>query len=279
MMDDRIRYWTFRLQSSLRWYGRARTRYDVHSPYLHAFVREVYRDRRFYHAFTTIRNIRIAWSKSSDRVNLLQLGAPSRTTDATSRSAASLVATNAIADGEGRLLFRLALWLRPERIVEFGTNAGISTLYLHLADTRVPLYTVEGNPEVAALARASFERAGASDHLQAYVATFQDWLAHLPFTDRARTLFFLDGDHRQHPTVAYVRAILATATADSIFVVADIHWSEEMESAWEKLKALPEVRASVDTYHFGLLFFRTEMNGPHIALTPTRAKPWRVGFF
>ena len=278
-MADRISYWTFRLQSSLRWYARAQTRYDVHSPYLHDFVREVYRDRRFYHAFGLIRNIRVAWSKSPDRVKLLELGAPSRTTNATSRSAASLVASNAIAESEGRMLFRLVLWLQPERIVEFGTNAGISTLYLHLADTRTPLFTVEGNPEVAALARASFERAGASERLQACVSTFRDWLRKPPFTGRARTLFFLDGDHRREPTVAYVRAMLPTATPDSIFVIADIHWSEEMEAAWEELKGLPEVRASVDTYHFGLLFFRTEMNGPHLTLTPTRSKPWRVGFF
>ena len=278
-MADRISYWTFRLQSSLRWYARAQTRYDVHSPYLHNFVREVYRDRRFYHAFLVIRGIRVAWSKSADRVNLLQLGAPSRTTTATSRSAASLVASNAIGESEGRMLFRLVLWLQPERIVEFGTNAGISTLYLHLADTRTPLFTVEGNPEVASLARASFERAAVSERLRAYVSTFRDWLRQPPFTQPARTLFFLDGDHRREPTVAYVRALLPTATPDSIFVIADIHWSGEMEAAWEELKSLPEVHASVDTYHFGLLFFRTEMNGPHLTLTPTRSKPWRVGFF
>ena len=278
-MSDRISYWSFRLQSALRWYGRAQTRYDVHSPYLHEFIRQVYRDRRYYHAFAVIRNIRKAWSKSSDRVNLLELGAPSRTTRAASRTAASLVAANAIAEREGRLLFRLVLWLQPERIVEFGTNAGISTLYLHLADTRTPLFTVEGNPEVAALARASFERAGVSARLRADVSTFRDWLRHPPFTGRGRTLFFLDGDHRREPTVAYVRALLPTVTTDSVFVIADIHWSEDMEAAWEELKGLAEVRASVDTYHFGLLFFRTEMNGPHVTLTPTRSKPWRVGFF
>lgn len=278
-MAGAISYWTFRLGSTLRWYAGAKTRYDVHSPHLHEFIHDVYRDRRSYHAFDVIRAVRKTWSKSSDRVTLQDLGAPSRTTRSRTRSAAGLVASNAIGEEEGKFLFRLVLWLQPERVVEFGTNAGISTLYLHLADTRTPLYTVEGNAEVAGLAEASFARAGVSPQLRAFTSTFTDWIARLPFGGKKRTLFFLDGDHRYRPTLDYVRHMLPLATSESVFVIADIHWSEEMESAWQELKQLPEVTASIDTYHFGVLFFRPELNGPHLALTPTRTKPWRVGFF
>jgi predicted O-methyltransferase YrrM len=275
-----VAYWWFRLTSSLRWYLTARTRYDIHSPHLCEFITEVYRDDRHYHAFSRIAALRDFWRGRRCKVQLKTLGAPSRTTRKQHRSAGSLVASNAIGDRSGRLLFRLALWHRPERIIEFGTNAGISTSYLHLADTRTPLDTVEGNGEVAALARESFDFISSSRHLRPAAQRFSDWLADqtLPAAPQ-RILFFLDGDHRYRPTLDYVEHILNWCDDGSILVIADIHWSEGMERAWTELKDHPRVTASLDLYHFGLLFLRPGMRGPHLALIPTRFKPWRIGVF
>lgn len=276
-------YYWFRFRSALRWFAKAGTRYDVHSPRLHAFVNEVYRDDRHYHAFDLVRAIRNYWSRRKGNVRLQSLGAPSKTTSKKERSVSSLVSSNAIGDREGRLLFRLALWLRADNILEFGTNAGISTLYLHAADTRARLLTVEGNAEVAALARETFLKAGASARLQPFADRFDKWLHHqwpaLAAAEGPLDLFFLDGDHRHQPTLDYVRTVLPSASAQSVFVIADIHWSEGMERAWEELKDFPEVTASVDLYHFGLLFFDPGMDGPHVGLLPTWCKPWRMGFF
>ncbi|MBB4080711.1 putative O-methyltransferase YrrM [Lewinella aquimaris] len=278
-MFSLIRYWIFRLGSALRWYWRAETRYDVHSPFLSEFVREVYHDDRTYYAFQLIRHLRAYWDTRKDSVGLQSLGAKSRTTRRSRRSVASLVRSNAIGRRAGEFLFRLALWHRPSRIVELGTNAGISTLYLHAADTRIPLHTVEGNPEVAALATETFRRAGVSPQLRSFTATFREYLDNQLPKDKTRLLAFIDGDHRHAPTIAYVTRLLEVATDDSIIVVADIHWSRGMETAWKELKQLPRVTASIDTYHFGILFLRPELRGPHRALIRTRFKPWRVGFF
>ena len=274
-----LRYWLFRLTSALRWYVRARTRYDVHSPYLSEFIREVYTDDRKYHVFYLVRQLRRYWSRQRQMVPLQSLGAPSRTTRRRFRTAASLVRSNAIRSEQGELLFRLAVWLRPERIIELGTNAGISTVYLHGADTRTLLQTVEGNPEVAALAQETFRRAGVSPHLRAHTATFREWLDQQSPGPPVRLLAFIDGDHRYRPTLDYVEQLLQHTTDEGIIVVADIHWSRGMEQAWEELQRHPRVTATVDTFHFGLLFLRPELNGPKIALVPTRYKPWRVGFF
>ena len=292
-MKTPFSYWAFRFTSAVRWYLGASTRYDVHSPYLVDFIREVYRDERHYHAFDLIASVRNYWRGRPGTVKLQSLGAPSKTTSKSERTVRSLVATNAIDDDCGRFLFRLALWLRAGSIIEFGTNAGISTLYLHAADTRARLQTVEGNADVAALARETFAKAGTGPGLQAFVGLFNDWLrAHGPKPPPTTTtpgapgdpdppldLFFCDGDHRYQPTLDYVDALLPFRSENAVFVIADIHWSEGMERAWEDLKKLPEVTASVDVYHFGLLFFKKGVSGPHISLIPTRFKPWRLGFF
>jgi predicted O-methyltransferase YrrM len=280
-MKTPLSYWRFRCRSAIRWYLGASTRYDVHSPYLVEFIREVYRDDRHYHAFDLVRSVRQYWKRKSGEVKLQPLGAPSKTTSKAVRSVRSLVATNAIDDDCGRFLFRLALWLRADNILEFGTNAGISTLYLHAANTQARLDTVEGNADVAALARETFAKAGTGSGLHPHIGLFKDWLSRQPkpFAGQPLDLFFCDGDHRYQPTVDYVKTLLPRAVDKSVFVIADIHWSEGMEKAWAELKALPEVSASVDVYHFGLLFFKKGLDGPHLSLISTRYKPWRVGFF
>lgn len=280
-MRPPLSYWFFRVRSATRWYLGASTRYDVHSPHLVDFIREVYRDDRHYHAFDLVRSVREYWKRKAGEVKLQSLGAPSKTTGKAVRSVRSLVATNAIDDDCGRMLFRLALWLRAENILEFGTNAGISTLYLHAANTSARLDTVEGNADVAALARETFARAGVGPGLHPHVGLFKDWLLKQPKPSARQPLdlFFCDGDHRHQPTVAYVKALLPRVGENSVFVIADIHWSEGMEKAWAELKALPEVTASVDVYHFGLLFFKQGLAGPNLSLIATRYKPWRLGFF
>lgn len=306
-MKTPLKYWLFRATSAVRWYLGTSTRYDVHSPYLVEFVREVYRDDRHYHAFDLIASVRQYWRGRPGTVKLQSLGAPSKTTSKDERTVRSLVATNAIDDDCGRFLFRLALWARAKSIIEFGTNAGISTLYLHAANTSAVLHTVEGNADVAALARETFTKAGAGPRLHPHVGLFNKWLwAHGPKmalkevpqkknvkrqTNKRKSatvaepesipldLFFLDGDHRYQPTLDYVNALLPNRSENAVFVIADIHWSEGMERAWEELKKLPEVTASVDVYHFGLLFFKEGISGPHVSLIATRFKPWRLGFF
>ena len=57
-----------------------------------------------------------------------------------------------------------------------------------------------------------------------------------------RFRLFFDGNHRYEPTLRYFELCLAYRTNESVFVFDDIHWSEEMERAWEAIKIHPDVR-------------------------------------
>jgi len=49
----------------------------------------------------------------------------------------------------------------------------------------------------------------------------------------------------------------------SVVVVDDIHWSVEMEKAWEELCRHPLVYGSVDLFRCGILFFDPALNRQH----------------
>ena len=56
----------------------------------------------------------------------------------------------------------------------------------------------------------------------------------------------------------YFKELLAKTNNDSILVFDDIHWSSEMESAWETIKKDSAVTCSIDLFFIGIIFFRKE---------------------
>ena len=69
---------------------------------------------------------------------------------------------------------------------------------------------------------------------------------------------FIDGNHRLEPTVRYFNQILPNLHANSIVVLDDIHWSKEMEQAWETIQQHPAVSLTIDLFFIGIVFFRAE---------------------
>ena len=68
----------------------------------------------------------------------------------------------------------------------------------------------------------------------------------------------MDGNHRKEPTLRYFRLILEKINNNSVIIVDDIHWSSEMEEAWEEIKSDPAVHMSIDLFFMGLVFFKDE---------------------
>jgi len=79
-------------------------------------------------------------------------------------------------------------------------------------------------------------------------------------------LIYFDGNHQKEATLHYFEKLLPLAHNDSVFIFDDIHWSGEMEEAWEQIKAHPRVRVSVDTFYWGLVFFRKEQEKEHFTI-------------
>jgi len=71
-------------------------------------------------------------------------------------------------------------------------------------------------------------------------------------------LVYFDGNHQKEATLKYFKTLLSSAHNDSVFIFDDIHWSKEMQEAWREIIAHPEVQVSIDTFQWGLIFFRKE---------------------
>ena len=45
---------------------------------------------------------------------------------------------------------------------------------------------------------------------------------------------------------------------DSIFIFDDIHWSKEMDQAWNEIKNSPDVTLTIDLFFIGIVFFNKD---------------------
>ena len=46
----------------------------------------------------------------------------------------------------------------------------------------------------------------------------------------------------------------------------DIHWSQDMEEAWEIIKKQKSVKVTIDTFQWGMVFFREEQEKEHFII-------------
>jgi predicted O-methyltransferase YrrM len=125
-----------------------------------------------------------------------------------------------VSAGQGKWLYLMARLVGARRILELGTLAGYSTIWLARAlpaDGR--LVTLELKPEHAETARKNFVRAGLSDRIEVIVGAALDSLAALAAGPAAPfDLVFIDADKRSYR--AYLEWAL-TLTRPGSLIIAD----------------------------------------------------------
>jgi len=159
-----------------------------------------------------------------------------------------------------------------------GTSLGISTLYQATAVRSAKVITLEGCPQISAIARENFRWLG-TNNVELMTGDFAGTLPKALDKIKCLDYAFFDGNHRKVPTLEYFEKALEYAHEDSIFVFDDIYWSDEMREAWEEIKANPKVTLTIDLFYVGIVFFRKENSEKeHFTLIDSWKKPWAVGF-
>lgn len=264
----------------LRFFAAAQTSYRLHSPFVYEFATEILDDQRTYYAFPLLERLRRKLLRDNTLLTITDHGAGSRITDKRQRSVRQLTQYSASTPFFCCVLFKTINKYQPLHVLELGTSVGLSSLYQAMALGKGgKLITLEGCPQIAKVAQRNFQDVGvrgAALRIGTFEATLQQALDDLERLDYV----FIDGNHRKQPTIDYFSQCLQYAHEHSVFVFDDIHWSEEMEAAWQHVQQHPSVTLTIDLFSCGLVFFRTEhKTKAHYQLVPTRWKPWQMGFF
>jgi predicted O-methyltransferase YrrM len=245
----------WRAKSYLRYLMTAQNRHGTHSPFVYRLLDEVIYDHAPKSGYAFPEQLRKELMKDGRSIAITDLGAGSNISSNKFRTVASIARNSAKQPRYGRLLYRLAQEFRPKEMIELGTSLGVSALYQALANPTGRLTTFEGCPQTAAIARDNFEKAAATN-IQLLEGNFDDRLQ--PHLDRLERLdwAFIDGNHRSAPTLHYFRKCLEKSHSGTVLIFDDIHWSPDMATAWDTIKAHPRVSVTLDLFQIGIVFLR-----------------------
>ena len=258
------------VKTYLKFLLKSTNQHGVHSPFVFELVTKCFYDKKKYTEYNLLKNHRKKLLENKESIEITDFGAGSKIFKSNLRAINKMAKNSGISPKRSRLLFRLVKYFKPSNILELGTHLGLSTVALHLGHTDASVVTVEGCENTLNVAKHEFE-ASFGKGVTFINSDFDTYLKNTDFSYLKENknhwnLVYFDGNHSKEATERYVEHLLSTVTNQTLWVFDDIHWNKEMEETWENIRKRPEVTVTIDTFQWGIVFFRKEQVKEHFTL-------------
>ncbi len=258
-------------KSYLKFIWNSTNAHGVHSPFVFNLVQKCFYDKTNYPEYSALEKYRNSLLQNKNTIEVTDFGAGSRVFKSNTRAINDIAKNAGISKEKAKLLFRIINYFQPKNILEIGTSLGLATSALALNNFS-KVTTLEGCPNTMTIAKnqLQLQLPEFSRKINFINTEFTSYLKiEQPITvNRQQTtkdlqpttynLIFFDGNHSKKATLEYFELLLPTIDNETVWIFDDIHWSAEMEEAWEIIKKHPKVTVTVDTFQWGLVFFRSE---------------------
>lgn len=244
------------------------TRIDVlHSPFVFNLYNTCIARQKQPAELAGIESLRKQLKADRSTVTQLDLGALKHKSPVRKRSVSSLAGLDAKPKRIAHILFRMIREYGYANCIDLGTSLGLTSACLAKAlPGNGKLLTVEGSPEIAALAEKNFRQLELHNRIEQHVGNFDHLLPQL--LERYETVDFalIDGNHTYEATMDYFHRFLPKVHEGSVLVFDDIYWSRGMSKAWNEIRQHAAVTVTVDLFYIGLVYFRREQAREHFRL-------------
>jgi predicted O-methyltransferase YrrM len=257
----------FQIKSYLKFLWHSKNEHAVHSPFVFNLLTKCFYDRKPKPEYSILKKYRKSLLENKAFIEVTDFGAGSKVFKSNKRQIAKIAKTAGISPKRAELLFRVSNYFKPAVILEIGTSLGLATSALALGNTEAKVITLEGCPETSSIAKIQLQKFNCNN-VENIISEFSNYLQ-LPTPNSQLPTFnliYFDGNHSKKATLAYFELLLPTIDNDSVWIFDDIHWSSEMEEAWEAIKNHPKVKVTIDTFQWGFVFFRYEQPKEHFII-------------
>ena len=261
------------LLSYIKFLSNSTNEHGVHSPFVFDFVMKCIYDKTNYPEYEVLKNYRKFLLENKNTIEVTDFGAGSRVFKSNNREIAKIAQTAGISQKNAELLFRIVRYFQPKTILEIGTSLGLATSALSSGNQNAEIISLEGCPNTMAITKEMFQNSSFkfnAENIKFVNTKFEDYLSNCQLKTENWQLIYFDGNHSKKATLAYFETLLPTISNDSVWIFDDIHWSLDMEEAWDSIKNHPEVSVTIDTFQWGIVFFRKEQNKEHFIINPNR---------
>ena len=243
------------LLAYIKFWLRSKNQHGVHSPFVYDLVTKCFYDKTKYPAYQQLKAYRKALLNNETTIEVTDLGAGSQISKSNTRIISDIAKNAGTTTHRAQLFYRLSQYFKFKNTLELGTSMGIATHALHLGHPKGHITTIEGCPNVSAFTKNTFTKNNLKN-IDVLTGDFKEVIK--PLTTNNYDLIYFDGNHQKEATLDYFNTLLPTAKNDTVFIFDDIYWSKGMTEAWEIIKQHPKVTVTIDTFFWGLVFFREE---------------------
>lgn len=259
------------IKSYLKFLFHSKNEHGVHSPFVFDLVTKCFYDATKYPEYEQLKSYRKSLLENKNTIDVTDFGAGSRVFKSNKREISKIAQTAGITPKNAELLFRIVRYFQPKSILEIGTSLGLATSALSLGNKNAEIITLEGCPNTQKQAQVQLQEQNSNFQNIEFVNTeFSSYFKTLHLSPITHHLIYFDGNHSKKATLDYFEALLPTISNDSVWIFDDIHWSADMEDAWEIIKNHPKVTVTIDTFQWGIVFFRTEQEKEHFIINPNK---------
>jgi predicted O-methyltransferase YrrM len=259
----------FQIKSYLKFLWNSKNEHGVHSPFVFSLLTKCFYDKKSKPEYAILKQYRKSLLQNKNFIDVTDFGAGSKVFKSNKRQIAKIAKTAGISAKRAELLFRVTNYFQPKNILEIGTSLGLATSALALGSrslgTDAKVITLEGCPETANVAKSQLNKFNCKN-VENIISEFEFFLISENLKSKIYDLIYFDGNHSKKATLAYFELLLLTINNDSVWIFDDIHWSAEMEEAWEIIKNHPKVTVTIDTFQWGFVFFRYEQEKEHFII-------------
>ena len=266
------------IKSYIKFLFHSKNEHGVHSPFVFDLVTKCFYNNTKYPEYYNLKSYRKSLLENKNTIEVTDFGAGSRVFKSNTREISKIAQTAGITPKNAELLFRIVRYFQPKSILEIGTSLGLATSALSLGNKNSDIITLEGCPNTIATAKKMFQVSSfkfpnnnvefVNTEFNLYFENFKPETLNLK--PQIFDLVYFDGNHSKKATLDYFEALLPTISNDSVWIFDDIHWSAEMEEAWEIIKNHPKVSVTIDTFQWGIVFFRAEQEKEHFIINSSK---------
>lgn len=238
---------------------RSRSRYGVHSPFVYDLITRGLKTRLKAEDRELIRKLKQA-IMDSESFHSIDLG-----TGSNRMLNGSDLLRMSISMRYGTMLYGISKHFQPQKVLELGTSAGLSTAFWALGNRNSEIITVEGCPRKSDMARTLFASHGLSN-IETINSDAHEHIKLLKKKNYKADLVFIDAEHSYESSMQFFSALLPLINPNSLLIFDDIYWSEGMSRAWNEIEKDTRVSLSVACLRFGIAFFRDGIAKQHFRL-------------
>lgn len=253
------------VKSYVNFLWNSKNQHGVHSPFVFDLVTKCFYDRAIYPEYSILKNYRKSLLQNKNTIEVTDFGAGSRVFKSNTRPIDQIAKNAGISSKRAELLFRIVRYFKPTSILEIGTSLGLATSALALGNKNARITTLEGCPNTMSIAKNQLQLQNLNN-VEFENTEFSTYLKSCQLSIINYQLVYFDGNHSKKATLEYFELLLPTITNDSVWIFDDIHWSEDMEEAWKTIQKHPQVTVTIDTFQWGIVFFRNEQEKEHFII-------------